>query len=189
MLALHAFMETSRANGPGLRCVVWVQGCTLGCPGCYNPTTHPAAGGEIVSVDDLYARVAAQQDKVEGLTVSGGEPLQQIPALTALLRRVRHETHLSVVVFTGYTLAEARRKKGSAELLETLDVLIAGRYRQAERLAQDLRGSANKQLHFLTARYTAADFENLPAAEVVITSDGQVFLSGIDPIKWAGKNP
>ncbi|MCU0780030.1 MAG: radical SAM protein [Akkermansiaceae bacterium] len=43
-LRLHAFLPRSRANGPGWRSVVWVQGCSLGCPGCFNPQTHDWEG-------------------------------------------------------------------------------------------------------------------------------------------------
>jgi pyruvate-formate lyase-activating enzyme len=100
-LRLHAFIPRSRANGPGCRAVVWVQGCTLGCPGCFNPETHDFRGGQWVGVDELFERIRALQGTIEGITVSGGEPFQQRPALLALLQRVRAETDLGVLVFTG----------------------------------------------------------------------------------------
>jgi anaerobic ribonucleoside-triphosphate reductase activating protein len=183
-LHLHQFLPYSRANGPGARAVLWTQGCSLGCPGCYNPQTHPFAGGEVIAVDALCGRLTALADMVEGLTVSGGEPLQQRPALFALLRRLRAETALSVLLFTGYTWDEVQRLPEAVALLACIDVLIAGRYDAARHLARGLRGSANKTVHFLTERYTAADLEAVPAAEVVIAADGQIVVSGIDPIQW-----
>jgi len=184
VLRVHRFLPCSRANGPGARAVLWLQGCSLNCPGCYNPATHPFVGGEEVPVAELLARLVALGDSVQGLTVSGGEPLQQRPALLALLRRVRRGTNLSVLVFTGFTWEEVGRFPEAAELLACVDVLIAGRYDAARRLARGLLGSANKTVHFLTARYTAADLAAVPPAEVVIAADGEVVLSGIDPVRW-----
>jgi anaerobic ribonucleoside-triphosphate reductase activating protein len=167
-----------------VRAVLWVRGCTLGCPGCYNPETHPFAGGELITVDDLSSRLATLADTVEGVTISGGEPLQQRPALLALLRRVRAETPLSVLVFTGYSWDEVHGFSEAEALLACIDVLIAGRYEAARHLARDLRGSANKTVHFLTERYSPPDLEAVPAAEVVITADGRIVVSGIDPVRW-----
>jgi anaerobic ribonucleoside-triphosphate reductase activating protein len=183
-LRLHSFLPASTANGPGVRAVVWVQGCSLGCPGCYNPDTHAFAGGELVPVDELFGRLVALGAGIEGVTVSGGEPLQQRPALLALLGRVRRETALSVLVFTGFRWEEVNRFPEAAELLGCVDVLIAGRYEQAQHLALDLRGSANKAVHFLTARYGPADLRAVPPAEVVITADGEVVATGIDPPRF-----
>ena len=56
-IRLHAFESASRANGPGLRAVVWFQGCTLGCPGCFNPGTHNASGGYDSDTDTLAAEI------------------------------------------------------------------------------------------------------------------------------------
>ena len=183
-LRLHQFLPASRANGPGVRAVLWTQGCTLGCPGCYNPDTHPFSGGELVAVDDLFRRLVALGDGIEGVTVSGGEPLQQRPALLALLSRLRAETRLSVLVFTGFTWEEVQRFPEAPALLGCVDVLIAGRYDRQQHLARDLRGSANKTVHFLTPRYGPADLAAVPPAEVVLTPDGEVLASGIDPLRW-----
>src|SRR5258706_14960618 len=97
---IHATEARSRANGPGARFVVWMQGCTLGCPGCFNPTTHDAGGGREVDVADLAAELAATAN-IEGLTLSGGEPLQQPDAAAALLAAAR-ALGLSTLVFSGY---------------------------------------------------------------------------------------
>lgn len=183
-LRLHAFLPFSRANGPGVRAVIWVQGCSLGCPGCFNPETHPFTGGELVSVGDLFERIAALKKAVEGITISGGEPFQQRRPLLALLWRVRQETTLSVVLFTGYTWDEVQRMPDADALLACIDVLIAGRYDQTRRLARDLRGSANKTVHFLTNRYTMEDLQAVPYAEVIITAEGNVVMSGIEVVRW-----
>ena len=156
-LRLHAFEPASRANGPGLRAVLWARGCSLGCPGCFNPETHAFAGGE---------------------------PLQQRPALLAFLRRLRERTRLSVLVFTGFSWDEVRRFPEAEALLACIDVLLAGRYDAAKHLGRGLLGSSNKTAHFLTDRYGPADLAAVPPAEVVITADGEVVASGIDPLRF-----
>ncbi len=184
VLRIHQFLPFSRANGPGVRAVIWVQGCSLGCPGCFNPRTHSFAGGEPVCVDDLFGCIVALGDAIEGVTVSGGEPLQQWRPLLALLRHVRRETSLSVLLFTGYPREEVQRMPDAEALLECVDVLIAGRYDASRRPARDLRGSANQTVHLLTERYTMGEVQSVPAAEVIITAEGEVMLSGIDPARW-----
>lgn len=184
MLRIHQFLPTSRANGPGVRAVLWVQGCSLGCPGCFNPDTHPFAGGEFVPVENLMRQIAALADRIEGITISGGEPLQQRAPLLTLLQRVRGETSLSVVLFTGYTWEEVLQMPDSQALLACVDVLIAGRYEASQRLARDLRGSTNKTVHFLTNRYKEKDLQAVPPAEVIITANGEIIVSGIDPTRW-----
>ncbi len=185
-LRVHHFEPHSRANGPGLRAVLWLQGCTFGCPGCFNPHTHAVDGGELAAVGDLFEQVQSIESKIEGLTVSGGEPLLQRPALANLLALVRGRTGLSVVVFTGFDWTEIQRMPGISSLLEGVDVLIAGRYRQDQRVAHSLTGSANKTFHFLTPRYSPVDFAEVPVAEVVLSPGGQIQLSGIDPLDWQG---
>jgi anaerobic ribonucleoside-triphosphate reductase activating protein len=183
-LRINAFLPHSRANGPGLRAVLWVQGCSLACPGCFNPETHAVAGGRMVSPQDLFGRIVALEDRIEGITVSGGEPFQQRRPLLDLLGRVRRQTALSVLVFTGFTWDEVQTLPQADALLACIDVLLAGRYDGSRYLAHGLRGSANKSVHFLTKRYTPADLETVPPAEVVITPGGEIQLTGIDPLRW-----
>jgi len=173
---VHATEARSRANGPGTRFVIWLQGCTLGCTGCFNPATH-AAGGEPVPVADLLARIGA----VDGLTLSGGEPLEQPEAALALVRGARARG-LSTLVFSGFTLEENRTRPLGPELLAELDVLIDGRYVARERHAAGLRGSANQRIQLLTARHTLAEVEATPVAEVRIDPGGAVVLTGVAPL-------
>lgn len=184
VLRIHQFLPFSYANGPGVRAVVWVQGCSLRCPGCFNPETHPFVGGELVYVGELFGRIVALGDAIEGITVSGGEPLQQRRPLLTLLRQVRRETSFSVLLLTGYTWEEIEQMPDAEALLACVDVLIAGRYGASQRLASDLRGSANQAVHLLTDRYTMGDLQSVPSAEVIITTQGEVMVSGIDPVRW-----
>ncbi len=184
VLRVHAFLEASYANGPGRRAVLWLQGCTLACPGCFNPLTHTNKGGEIISTEDLFNRIVGIPN-IEGLTVSGGEPLQQLYPLLSLLERLRRETALSTILFTGYDQEEILRMPLAKRLTACIDVLIAGRYEASRRLAQGLLGSANKRIYFFTDRYHQQDFLSVPPAEIILSPDGKMILSGIDPLDFA----
>jgi anaerobic ribonucleoside-triphosphate reductase activating protein len=181
---VHAFEPRSRANGPGARFVVWFQGCTLGCPGCFNPTTHDAGGGRGTAIDELVDQLgrAARDHGIEGLSLSGGEPLQQPEAALSLLRAAKG-LGLSTLAFSGYTIDEIRAIAGGPAVLAELDVLIDGRYVAGERLATGLRGSANQRIQLLTARYALADVEATPVAEIRISPTGEVVLTGVNPLK------
>jgi anaerobic ribonucleoside-triphosphate reductase activating protein len=180
-LRLHYFLPFSRSNGPGSRAVIWVQGCSFDCPGCFNPETHSFRKGKPISTDQLFEKIVKLDGTVEGITISGGEALQQIRPLLNLLRRVREETNLSVLLFTGYSWKEVEEMKESSELLSYVDILIAGRYDRARKVGRNLLGSADQTLHFLSGRYTEKDLKNTPPSEVIITREGKVIMTGIDP--------
>jgi anaerobic ribonucleoside-triphosphate reductase activating protein len=128
------------------------------------------------------AAAAAAAPGIEGLSLSGGEPLQQPAAAAALLDAARG-LGLSTLAFSGYTEDEIRALPGGPEVLARLDVLIDGRYMAGERLATGLRGSANQRIRLLTERYRLADVEATPVAEIRIGRDGEVVLTGVDPLK------
>ncbi len=175
-LRVHGFAPRSRANGPGTRAVLWVQGCTLGCPGCFNPATWPAAGGEEREVEELAREIRAAA--VDGVTVSGGEPFEQPEALLALVTAL---AGTSIIVFSGFTRGEIERQPLGPAILERIDVLVDGRYVDKRRVARGLRGSANQVVHLLTPRHRMADIEATPVGEVVIGPDGELTVSGVDP--------
>lgn len=183
-LRLHHFEPASRVNGPGVRAVVWVQGCAFGCPGCFNPETHDFHAGEVWPVEKVVEHILALEENLEGVTISGGEPLQQHAALARVLAEVRARSRLSILVFTGYTWDELQHLKGIKNLLVNIDVLLAGRYDESRRVAHSLIGSGNKTTHFLTPRYTQADLDAIPQAEVILSPDGEIRFSGIDPLQW-----
>ncbi|MCH2372855.1 MAG: radical SAM protein [Planctomycetes bacterium] len=183
-LNLHAFEPASRANGPGRRCVVWFQGCTLRCPGCFNPETHAVDSVESTETSVIAERIVTELQAghvlLDGVTFSGGEPLQQPYAFLDLLERLSG-SGLSTLCFSGYTLDEIGAQELGPQILAHLDVLIAGRYVASRRVGRALLGSENQQLHLLTDRYRAEDFERVPGREVILHADGSVTISGVDP--------
>jgi anaerobic ribonucleoside-triphosphate reductase activating protein len=181
LLNIHAIMEGSRANGPGRRIVVWFQGCNLGCKGCFNPRTHSSASRELMSVRQLAGVIGELRAEVEGITITGGEPLQQGPALLQVLRLVRTSTDLSVVLFSGHSLEEIQATPEGPEILGLVDVLIAGPYVERLQTQDGILGSTNQTIHLLTSRYSLKDLELTPAAEMSIDRSGQVVVSGVHP--------
>jgi anaerobic ribonucleoside-triphosphate reductase activating protein len=160
-------VDCTEAEGPGRRFSLWVQGCPFRCPGCCNPEFLDVdAEAELRTVEELDAEIArahARRD-LEGVSLLGGEPFLQAPALAQLAARARARG-LSVMVYSGYTLAELEGRsesrpapEGAAALLAETDLLVDGRY--VEKLRTTKRtfiGSTNQELHFLTDRYAEDD--------------------------------
>ncbi len=180
-LAVHAVEWSSVANGPGVRAVVWTQGCTLACRGCFNPRTHSVSVPEH-SVDALADELI--QRAQDGVTITGGEPFQQWEAVAELLTAIRHRRPaLSVLVFTGYSVAELHRAHADAsDVLQLVDVLVAGRY--VDRRRQEvvpLLGSGNQTIHVLSDRHSTDELAAVPLAEVLVRPDGTVTVTGVAP--------
>jgi anaerobic ribonucleoside-triphosphate reductase activating protein len=193
-MLLHALIPASRANGPGLRAVVFFQGCTLGCPGCWNPDIHPFRGAE-VTVDAVVQEVLWAQalHALEGVTFSGGEPMQQADSLLRLIQVLHQQApELSFGMFSGYTeheLAKGRywtwgdgssdqcRERLWQEIRACLDFAILGRFNQAQPGSQPLRTTRNQVLRLFSHRYTPADFSE-QLTEVSIHEGGRAEVTG-----------
>ena len=177
-IRIHKIRNGSRANGPGLRNVVWFQGCTLNCRGCFNPQTHHRNGGESVPIAHVYNKL--METACDGISISGGEPFQQPEALLALLQMIRENSTASILVFSGYPYVFLKRDPLFTACLDHIDALICGPYRDDLPPAYErFCSSSNQELILLTGRYTTEDFANLPIGEYFIEPDGELFISGI----------
>ena len=179
VLRLHGRLARSQANGPGLRAVIWLQGCTLACRGCFNPESHDPRGGESVAVSALVDEILTDAEALEGVSISGGEPFQQAEGLLALLTGLSANTSLSTLVFSGYRLEEIGRNPVGRACLDRIDILVAGRYIPARHQGEGLLGSSNQEVHFLSGHYGPGDLDSLPGAEVQIDAAGRVSLTGV----------
>lgn len=149
-----ATCRSTRALGPGVRAVVWVQGCPFRCVGCIAPDWIPRRTARLVTPVDLADELLADPD-VTGLTFSGGEPMAQAGGLARVVRAARSRRDLTLICFTGYRLAELLAEPpepGVPDLLAQTDVLIDGRYVAARNDNRGLRGSNNQRIHHLTDR-------------------------------------
>jgi anaerobic ribonucleoside-triphosphate reductase activating protein len=121
------YVDRSEVNGPGVRAVVWAQGCLRRCPSCFNPSSWSFEPNQIVSVDDLVARILSEP-RNQGVTFSGGEPFWQAAAFAEVARRVKAHG-LNVMSFSGFTLERLQSHSApphSQELLDQLDILVDG---------------------------------------------------------------
>ena len=183
LLNVSATMSRSRANGPGLRAVVWVQGCTIGCSGCYSSATHPHAAASLIRPAEISEWILSIPN-IEGITFSGGEPFEQAAAVLETIQAIREEkgSDFSVFVFTGFELELLQRsdEDNVLTLLEYIDILAAGPYDYKLRDQELLwRGSRNQSLHFLTERYSSDQIEewitDSPIEEIMIRPDSLEF--------------
>ena len=182
-LNVHRFLPLTQAEGPGWRSCVWVQGCSRHCEGCFAPHTWSHEPRLLMRPEEVVAQTL-KDERVEGITVLGGEPFEQPEPLATLLT-LAWEARLSTVVFTGFTHKQLLDNDHPAikEALSHIDVLIDGPYRQSERdLHRPLVGSANQRFLFLTKRYAMDDFPP-NKVEVRIGKDGSIALNGMGPVE------
>jgi anaerobic ribonucleoside-triphosphate reductase activating protein len=88
-----------------------MQGCTIRCLGCFNPTTHDPRAGYEIDTQELVGRILGEGPDIQGVSISGGEPFQQPEALLDLVKRFR-AAGLSVLVFSGYPIERIKRISG-----------------------------------------------------------------------------
>ena len=170
------------ALGPGVRAGIWVQGCTIGCHGCLARDTWEARPERAVPVADVLAWLAGLPEPLDGVTVSGGEPLQQPGPLGELLRGVhewRGDRPVDVLLYTGLPWSRARRVPATA----WCDAVIAGPYvARRNRGELPLRGSANQRVVPLTelGRQRYGPAATLPPRSLQASVvDGRLWLIGI----------
>lgn len=180
-LEIARAVPVTAAEGPHRRFALWLQGCSLRCPGCCNPELFERGHGRALGSDALCGMVAEaeREHAIEGVTVLGGEPLDQTDALADLLAPIAARG-LGVIVFTGYLFEEAADLRGFDRLWPSIDTLVDGRF-DARRPETRRRyvGSANQRLVHRTDRYRdPALWQGERVAELVIAKDGTARLLG-----------
>ena len=139
----------SIVDGPGLRTVLWTQGCSHHCKGCQNPQTWSHKGGALVPLDEVYKAI----DELEyqtGFTFSGGDPMYQVEACNKIAEYVKNKG-MDIWCYTGFTFEEvmlmAQKNKTYMDFLEKIDVLVDGKFILEQRNLNLLfRGSNNQRL-------------------------------------------
>ncbi len=137
------------ANGPGIRVSVFFSGCTHGCPNCFNRDYWDFAYGEPYTETQLdYILTCLDKPVIEGLTLLGGEPLQQNPSeLSNFLKAVKTQSNKNIWLYTGYIYENLLDQKEILNALQWVDVLVDGPYIEAQKnLRLAFRGSNNQRL-------------------------------------------
>ena len=197
-LRVHSLLESSAANGPGRRAVIWLQGCSIACPGCWNPATHSQSAGSRWTVQEILAWLDSVRIRsgVSGVTVSGGEPLEQAPGLVQLLELVRVQLpDFSIGLFSGYSETEldlgnylcfppasrTLKRRLWQRIRRTLDFAVLGRYNRLAPSSDPLITSRNQRLRLYSGRYSPADF-GTQQVEVTIDGNGFTQITGFPVI-------
>lgn len=169
LIRVAGIVPESIVDGPGMRYVLFVQGCPHHCKGCHNAETWDYTQGIFMTVDSIVKDVI-QNPMLQGITFSGGEPFMQPVALNELLRKLRHqymakEKPFNFMLYTGYTLEELeslqtpqktplgkfymnRLNVSGSVLLQSLDYLVDGPFMEDKKsLNCKFRGSVNQKMY------------------------------------------
>ena len=146
-LRIAGTVRDSIVDGPGIRYVIFTQGCPHHCEGCHNPQTHDFTEGQDADIEKILKEIF-ENPMLSGVTISGGEPFCQAEALVPIARVIKeHGKHL--MLYTGYLLEQLQKMNASdiQELLELADVIVDGPFILAERnLTLSYRGSENQRV-------------------------------------------
>ena len=146
-LRIAGTVNDSIVDGPGIRYVIFTQGCPHHCQGCHNPQTHDFAGGEDADVEKILNEIF-ENPILSGVTFSGGEPFCQAEGLVPIAEAIK-EKGKHLMIYTGYLLEQLQRMDNPAvqKLLELADVIVDGPFIMAEKnLTLSFRGSENQRV-------------------------------------------
>ena len=131
-------------DGVGLRTSIYCAGCENRCVGCHNPQSWNEQGGEVVEVEELFRLI---EDADMNVTFTGGDPMFRPEGFTRLAQMIKSQTSKTIWCYTGYRFEDILRHPARRALLEWCDVLVDGRYEEAERdLSLHFRGSRNQRI-------------------------------------------
>ena len=131
-------------DGIGLRTSLYCAGCENRCPGCHNPQSWDEKGGDAITVDELYNRIVEADMNV---TFTGGDPMLHPEGFIALASLIKRNTNKTIWCYTGYSFEELLSHPIRRQLVELCDVIVDGRYVEAERdLSLHFRGSRNQRI-------------------------------------------
>lgn len=148
-LRISGIEPESIVDGPGIRMTIFVQGCPHHCPHCHNPQTHDFNGGHFLPIQEILEMIE-ENELLDGVTFSGGEPFSQAEELVPLAREIK-ERGYNLVIYTGYLyedlIALSSDKPAYLELLTFADILVDGPFVYKERtLDAPFKGSANQRV-------------------------------------------
>ena len=177
---IHGY-SISRVNGPGKRFTLWTQGCFKKCKNCFNPETWSYKENKILSPYQIFELINNFED-LDGVTITGGDPLEQEDDLLALLFLLSGKNFKKgIIVFTGYQKEQLEQHPIRKKCLEYIDVLIDGVYVDELKSDSDLRGSKNQQFYFFSEKIK--EEELMFDHEIEISrGDSDIILTGFPKI-------
>jgi len=187
-LNIAAFHTDTRALGPGVRSVVWFQGCPFRCQGCFSTDWIPDIPNLLVEAGALAHELVSST--CEGVTISGGEPFHQSHGLLELIEHIKRiEPNYSIILYTGFTKAQLERSHHAgihAKIIALADVLIDGLYHEKSNDNAGLRGSTNQVVHDLSGRYADYNFHTGQRRQEYVIKESTVQIVGLPDIIGGG---
>lgn len=117
LIRIAGTVSESIVDGPGIRYTIFTQGCPHHCEGCHNPETHDFSGGRLADTDKIYNHIA-ENPLLKGVTFSGGEPFCQPAPLYDLAKRIKENTKLDIMAYTGFTFEQLIENQRRTRMLK-----------------------------------------------------------------------
>lgn len=164
--------------GPGRRLGIWFSGCRKHCPGCMSADLKERRASDWIDLSLLKEMILPRASEIDGVTISGGEPFDQMEALTELVEFLAHEVTADILVYSGYLYSEIKSMNGAERALSGISTLIDGEYRSELDDGTGLRGSSNQKVVFLkeAARY---DYEHARRNRQVFSFEDDALAIGL----------
>lgn len=185
-MKVHRILLETKAEGPGNRACIWVQGCGHGCKGCFAKHLWDYDAGEEISADEIIKRIETVIDKIDGVTFLGGEPFEQAKELSRIARYVK-EAGKNTITFTGYLHEEliGMQSSGVDELLKYTDLLADGPFvEELRNYDRPLLGSSNQRFIYLSGAIKPEDMDKYHnSLEIRISPEGRIQINGMGDTK------
>ncbi len=167
-------LPNSSIYGPGLRTVVWTQGCSIRCPGCWNDALWDFKGGYKLDAEEIVEEAITNGNL--GITILGGEPLDQVESVKELIN-LSHENDLNLMLYTGYEEEELNEKQRYC--IDNADIVVIGRYVDELRSEELLwRGSTNQRIIWNMDIPEGIDLSERRQVEVRLENNGNFRILG-----------
>ena len=168
----YSFEENEHLYGPGKRLLLFLQGCSIHCKGCVNQHLWPFGTGTDISV----AEVVELCRDLEGITLHGGEPLDQSDGLLEIVEALKAEGK-TVVLFTGYKRKELS-KPTQRKVWQLADLVISGRFEERKKnIYLQFRGSTNQRVYAHKGKYQNYRVSDGKSVGIIRLSENGVFQS------------
>lgn len=181
-VTINRIVKSTKVEGFGIRYCIWFQGCSIRCNGCSNKDMWNIKEGNNINIDDLVQDILNQHDKIEGITILGGEPFDQEEELATICKEVSKFGY-SIILFTGYKYKDLINKesKNIDKIMKYTDLLIDGPFELENKdYSRPWIGSSNQNYIFLSNRYNIEQLNGIKNKfEINIDTRGRILINGM----------
>ncbi len=178
-MVIYGDIVKSTVDGPGTRAVIHMAGCSIGCPGCFNSHMWNQQKGRMITSSELLREKLLLD--CDGVTISGGEPTDQLSELIDFLRLLKTAKQDSIILYSGRTLSWLRKNTNGlwnlVEKEELVSILIDGAFKRSRLETSWQRGSTNQRIIPITNRHTVNEFQ-YHGFELTMQQDGTILVLG-----------